>query len=714
MRLTLPLLFLSTIFIYSCRNSTTIELIAYPTTEKKEHVDTYHNVDVPDPYHWLEDDMSDETASWVTAQNKVTNAFLNKISFKDDLQKRIEELYDYERISAPFKEGNYKYFYRNTGLQDHSVVYRSRIDSEQEPEVFLDPNSFSEDGTTALRGMSFTKDGGMVAHMITEGGSDWRKVIVADALTKEIIEDTLINVKFSGIAWKRKEGFYYSSYEQPGKGSQLSGKTQHHRLMYHKLGTPQSEDQLIYGGEKQPNRYISGRVTEDENYLVVSAAQNTSGNQLYVKDLRPPNAPFVQLQDDYLMRCRAVDNDGSKFFLYTNIGAPNYRLVSIDLDNPDPSNWKDVISESENVLRVNSGGGKFFASYLIDAKTAIKQFDMNGTLERDVQLPSIGSAFGFGAKKEDKDLYYIFTSFTYPSTIFKYDIESGESELYRKSEVDFEPENYEVNQVFYNSKDGTRIPMFIVHKKGIRLDGKNPTFLYAYGGFNISLTPSFSSTRIVWLENGGIYAQPNICGGGEYGEKWHLAGTKMNKQNVFDDFIAAAEYLIDENYTSSQYLVISGGSNGGLLVGATMTQRPDLAKVALPAVGVMDMLRYHTFTAGAGWAADYGTADESPEMFEYLRKYSPYHALEDGVSYPATLVTTADHDDRVVPAHSFKFAARLQEVHQGINPVLIRIETRAGHGSVSTKQRLELEADRYAFVWANMGVVPKLGRRVLD
>jgi prolyl oligopeptidase len=704
--------------LYACKaneDQSSDSPIVYPETAKVEHTDTYHGVEVPDPYNWLEDDMSAETAQWVAAENEVTNSYLEGIPFRDALKNRLEELMDYERVSAPFKEGEYEYFYKNDGLQDHSVLYRTPAgQTDAAPEVFLDPNSFSEDGTVGLRGVSFTKDGSLAAYMITEGGSDWRKIIVIDAESKEMIGDTLIDVKFSGLSWKGKEGFYYSSYDNPKETSELSAKTQHHKLYYHKLNNPQSEDVLVYGGEKQPNRYINGSVTEDGNYLVVSAAQNTSGQQLYVQDLRKPNSPFIQLQDDYMASCSYVDNQGSLFYLYTNIDAPNYRVVKVDIATPDQSNWVDVIPESDNVLRASTGGGKLFGNYLVDAKTAIKQFDMDGKLEREVQLPGIGSAGGFGAKKEDTYLYYSFTSFTYPPTIFKYDIASGESEMYRKPEIDFDPEAYETKQVFYNSKDGTKIPMFITYKKGIKMDGTNPTYLYAYGGFNISLTPSFSSSRIVWLENGGIYAQPNLRGGGEYGEEWHKAGTQMKKQNVFDDFIAAGEYLIKEGYTSHDYLAIAGGSNGGLLVGATMTQRPDLAKVALPAVGVMDMLKYHTFTAGAGWAADYGTAEDSPEMFEYLKGYSPYHNLKEGVAYPATLVTTADHDDRVVPAHSFKFAARLQEANEGTNPVLIRIETKAGHGSVSTKQQIELAADMYAFTWENMGIEPKLLEKVAN
>ena len=687
-----------------CQNN--VQQINYPDTRESDHVDIYHGVEVADPYRWLEDDMSDETADWVKTQNKSTFRYLNKIRFRRKLEKRIKSLNNYEKVGAPFKEGEYEYFYKNTGLQNHSIVYRQPVGNSEKPEVFLDPNKFSKDGTVALRGLSFSEDASLATYMITEGGSDWRKILVIDVETQKIIEDTLKDVKFSGVSWRGNKGFYYSSYDNPKDKSALSAKTQLHKLYYHRLGTSQSADQLVYGGEKHPNRYISGYVTEDQNYLVISASQNTSGNQIYVMDLNNPNQTIVQLEDDYFSRCSVVDNDGSKFFLYTNIDAPKYRLISVKLNRP--SKWIDVIPESENVLRVGSGGGYFFANYLVDAKSEIKQFNYKGALVRTVKLPGIGSAGGFGAKKDEKELYYSFSSYTYPSTIFKYDIEKGESSLYRKPKIDFEPSNYVTEQVFYQSKDFTKISMFITYKKGLERNGQNPTILYGYGGFNISQTPRFSTTNIVWLENGGVYAVANLRGGGEYGEKWHLAGTKLNKQNVFDDFIFAGEFLVDNGYTSNEYLAIRGGSNGGLLVGATMIQRPDLMKVAIPAVGVMDMLRYHQFTAGAGWAADYGTADDSPEMFEYLRKYSPVHALVSGVSYPATLVTTSDHDDRVVPAHSFKFIAGLQKAHTGDNPVLIRIQTNAGHGSVSMDQRMKLSADIFAFIWKNMGVTPKL------
>jgi len=695
---------------YSQENGSN-EALNYPSTAKTEYEDEYFGNKVPDPYHWLEDDESEETADWVVQENKVTFGYLDQIDFRDEVKKRLEQLLDYERISAPFIEGEYEYFYKNDGLQDHSILYRTEKGKDT-PEVYIDPNEFSDDGTIGLRGVYFTKDGTMSVHLISDGGSDWRNVITMNVVNKEVIEDTLVNVKFSGISWRKNEGFYYSSYDKPLDGSQLSAKTQRHKLYFHKLGTSQNEDKLVYGGDRQPNRYISGFVSEDQNYLIVSAAQNTSGNQIFIKDLAD-NGDFIQIQDDYMARCSPIDNRGPVFYLLTNIDAPNYRITKVDINNPGRENWEDVIPESENVLRAGTGGGKIFANYLVDAQTQIKQYNMEGDLEREVDLPGIGSAFGFGDKLEATELYYTFTSFTYPSTIFKYNIASGSSELYKSSEIEFVPEDYTTEQVFYKSKDGTSIPMFITYRKGMEKDGTNPTYLYGYGGFNVSLTPSFSAFRVLWLENGGIYAQPNLRGGGEYGEEWHHAGTKMNKQNVFDDFIAAGEYLIENKYTTNEYLVIVGGSNGGLLVGATMTQRPDLAQVALPAVGVMDMLRYHTFTAGAGWSSDYGTSEDSEEMFQYLKKYSPYHALTPGTNYPATMVTTGDHDDRVVPAHSFKFAARLQEYHDGNNPVLIRIQTRAGHGSVSTKQRIELATDQYSFVWYNMGIIPDVAKKAM-
>ena len=676
----------------------------YPETQKVDTVDTYFGTEVADPYRWLEDDRSAETEAWVEAQNEVTFDYLNQIPFRGKIKDRLTELWNYSKEGSPRKHGEYYYTYKNDGLQNQWVVHRKKgMDGEEE--VFLDPNTFSEDATTSLAGTSFTEDGSLLAYLISEGGSDWRKIIVMNAEDKSIVEDTLKDVKFSGASWKGNDGFFYSSYDKP-KGSELSAKTQMHKLYYHKLGTPQSEDELIFGGEEMPRRYIGASVSEDNKFLFVSASKSTSGNELYLKRLDQPNSEFKPVVIGFDSESYVAETKGDMLYIVTNMDAPNKRLVKVNANNPAPENWVDVIPETDNVLSVGTAGGYIFANYLVDVKTEIYQFDFDGKEIRKVELPGIGTAGGFGGEKEDTTLFYSFTSFTYPSAIFQYDIESGESELYWKPAIDFNPEAFDTKQVFYESKDGTKIPMFITHKKGLELNGKNPTYLYAYGGFNVSLRPSFSVARLVWLEQGGIYAQPNLRGGGEYGEAWHKAGTKMQKQNVFDDFIAAAEYLKAQKYTDTQHLAISGGSNGGLLVGATMTQAPDLCQVALPAVGVMDMLRYHTFTAGAGWAYDYGTSEDSKEMFEYLYGYSPVHNIKEGVEYPATLVTTADHDDRVVPAHSFKFAANLQEKHAGENPVLIRIETNAGHGAGKpTDKIIDEQADKYAFTWYNMGYV---------
>ncbi len=675
--------------------------VSYPETQKIAHQDTYSGQTVEDSFHWLEYDTAQEVKSWVEAQNQVTFGFLDKIPYREAIRQRLEELWNYEKFSAPFTEGAFTYFFKNDGLQNHSVVYRQT--GKSDPEVFLDPNGFSKDGTTSLAGLDFSKDGSLAAYQISEGGSDWRKVIVLDAKTKKLLGDTLFDVKFSGISWKGQEGFFYSSYDKPKEGSALSGLTQYHKLYFHQLGTPQSQDKLIFGGEKTPRRYIAGYVTEDQRWLVITAAVATTGNELYIKDLSKPNSPIVPVVNNFDNEHYVVYSSGDDLFILTNLNAPNQRLVKVNASKPQPGNWTDVIAERAEPLSITTGGGFFFAQYLKDALSLVEQIGLNGKLIRKIELPGAGTASGFSGKVDEKTLYYSFTNYIYPSTIYAFDVASGKSTLHKKPNVKFNPEDFVSKQVFYTSKDGTKVPMMITHKKGLKLNGKNPAMLYGYGGFNISLTPAFSTSNIVWLENGGVYAVPNLRGGGEYGEKWHLAGTKMNKQNVFDDFIAAAEYLIKEGYTSSDYLAISGGSNGGLLVGAVMTQRPDLMKVALPAVGVLDMLRYHKFTAGAGWAYDYGTADESLEMFNYLKGYSPYHNLKDGTAYPATLVTTGDHDDRVVPAHSFKFAARLQQAHQGENPVLIRIETKAGHGAGKpTKMIIEEQADKWAFSFFNM------------
>jgi prolyl oligopeptidase len=700
------------VVLAACYRATVPDLPSkYPVSMKGDTVDQYFGESVTDPYRWMENDTSDEVANWVTEENKVTFGFLDKIPYRAEIKKRLEVLNDYEKLGSPFKRGDYIYYFRNEGLQNHSVLYR-RKGEKAEPEVFLDPNTFSKDGTTRLGSISFSKDGSRLAYQISRGGQDWTDAIVIDANTKQILEDTIQDIKFSGIAWQGNDGFYFSTYEKP-KGSQLSAKTQSHKLYYHKVGTPRKEDKLIFGDDKNPRRYVGAGLTEDERFLVVTAAISTTGNELYMQDLSDASGKLVPVVTNFDNTNQVIGNDKSRILLQTNRDAPNNRIVDFDFAKPAPENWKNIIPETENVLDAATGGGNIFASYTVDVKSQVKQYDLKGKFIREVELPGIGSTGGFGTEEEERELYYSFTSFTYPTTIFKYDIASGRSTLYTKPKVDFNPDDYETKQVFYTSKDGTKVPMFLVYKKGLQLNGKNPTWLYAYGGFNISLTPGFSPSRILWLENGGVYAQPNLRGGGEYGEKWHLAGTKMNKQNVFDDFIAAGEYLIKEKYTSSDYLAISGGSNGGLLVGATMTQRPDLAKVALPAVGVMDMLRYHKFTAGAGWAYDYGTADDSKEMFEYLRKYSPLHALKPNTAYPATMVTTADHDDRVVPAHSFKFAATLQDMNSGSSPVLIRIDTKSGHGASNLSKAIESTADQYAFTWYNMGIVPPMVKKGL-
>jgi prolyl oligopeptidase len=674
--------------------------IQYPETKKGETVDVYFDTKVSDPYRWLEDDKSAETGAWVKAQNEVTYGYLDKIPFRDELKKRMEKLWNYEKISAPFVEGKFTYYSKNNGLQNQSVIYRKGQDAKEE--VFLDPNTFSKDGTTSLGGLDFSKDGNKAAYAISEGGSDWRKVIIIDALSKKVLEDTLVDVKFSGISWRGNEGFYYSSYDKP-KGSELSAKTDQHKLYFHKLGTSQKEDKVIFGAD-QKRRYVGGYVTEDDKYLVISAANSTYGNELYIKDLTKANSPIVTIVDNFNSDNQIIENEGTKLFIETDLNAPNKRVVTVDVSNPKPENWKDFIKETQNILSPSTGGGYFFANYTKDAVSFVQQYDYNGKLVREIKLPAVGTAGGFGAKKNEKTLYYSFTNYTTPGTIYSFEPKSGKSDVYQKPIVDFKSDDYESKQVFYTSKDGTKIPMIITYKKGTKLDGKNPTILYGYGGFNISLTPSFSIANAVWLENGGVYAVANLRGGGEYGKKWHDAGTKLQKQNVFDDFIAAGEYLIAQKYTSSDFLAIRGGSNGGLLVGATMTQRPDLMKVALPAVGVMDMLRYHTFTAGAGWAFDYGTAQDNKEMFEYLKGYSPVQNVKKGVQYPATMVTTGDHDDRVVPAHSFKFAAELQEKQTGNNPVLIRIDVKAGHGAgKSVAATIQENVESQAFTLYNMG-----------
>lgn len=684
----------------SCGRSTN-ENLKYPDTRKGDVVDTIFGVPVADPYRWLEDDMSKETEEWVKAQNNITFGYLDKISYRDQIRERLMEIWNYEKFSIPFREDDYIYFAKNDGLQNQYVYYRQKEGGE--PELFLDPNSFSADGTTSLAEMGFSKDGSRLAYSISEGGSDWRKIIVMDTDTKQIIGDTIKDVKFSGISWKGNEGFYYSSYDKP-QGSELSAKTDHHKLYFHKMGTSQKEDKVVFGSDIK-RRYVDGTVTEDDRFLIVTAAESTTGNELYIMDLTVPNSSFIAIAGNFDNEHYVINNEGSRLFISTNLNAPNRKIVTVNANNPGIENWIDLIPETENVLNPATASGYLFAHYLRDAVSYIKQFDLNGQLIREIELPGPGTAGGFSGKKSDKDVYYSFTNYTTPTVMYKMDPETGKAEIYKKPEVRFNSDSYVSEQVFYESADGTKIPMIITYSKDTSRDGKNPTILYGYGGFSISETPEFSVTTALWLEMGGIYAVPNIRGGGEYGEKWHLAGTKMNKQNVFDDFISAAQYLTDNNYTSTPYLAVRGGSNGGLLVGAVMTQRPDMFAVALPAVGVLDMLRYHKFTAGAGWAYDYGTADDNPEMFRYLLGYSPVHNIKEGINYPATLITTSDHDDRVVPAHSFKFAATLQAKHSGTNPVLIRIETNAGHGAgTPVSKSIEQYADLFSFTLWNMGI----------
>lgn len=677
--------------------------IEYPMTVKGEVVDTYFDNQVADPYRWLEDDRSAETEAWVGAQNQTTQAFLEGIPYREKIADVVRNLLNYERISAPFKEGQYTYYYKNDGLQNQSVVYRQK--GTEEAEIFIDPNTFSDDGTVSLAALSFSEDGSLAAYQTSTGGSDWRDVYIINAKTKQQVGDTLVDVKFSGLSWYKNEGFYYSSYDKP-EGSELSEKTDQHKLFYHKINTPQSDDIKVFGHtDDEKHRYVGAGVSEDNRFLFVTAANSTSGNKAFLKDLKNPDKGFVTIKAGLDSDVYPLTTEGDTLYMVTNHAAPNTKIVTVNASAPGVDNWQDLIAETDSVLSPSTAGGYIFAEYMVDAISQVKQYDLSGELIRTVNLPDVGSAGTFSGKREDTSTYFTFTNYRTPTTIYNFDIGSGETSVFNKPATAFDSDQFESKQVFYASKDGTKVPMLITHHKDATLDGKNPTILYGYGGFNVSVTPSYSSTVAAWLELGGIYAVANIRGGGEYGKAWHNAGTQLQKQNVFDDFIAAGEYLIDNQYTSSEYLALRGGSNGGLLVGAVMTQRPELAQVALPAVGVLDMLRYHTFTAGAGWAYDYGTSEQSQEMFEYLLAYSPIHNVKTGVNYPATMITTADHDDRVVPAHSFKFAAELQDKHSGPNPTLIRIETDAGHGAgTPISKTIEQYADIYGFTLYNMGI----------
>lgn len=675
--------------------------VRYPVTRKTTDESVFFGHRVPDPFRWLEDDASKEVAEWIREQNEVTFDYLKSMPLRDGIGKRMAELWDHVRYSPPFREGEWTYYFRHDGLANHAAIYREKPGAD--PELFLDPNTFSEDGTTSLVNMGFSRDGGLAAYRISEGGSDWGSVRVISTDSPENILETLEGIKFSMLSWREREGFYYSRYPLPESASRLTGLTDRHELRFHRLGSRQSDDMLVFGGDSDPRRYITGVVTEDGRWLVVYAAVSTTGNDLHVQDLSRPGSPLICLAEGFDREYRVVHSEGDCLFVQTNLDAPNNRLVRIDMSDPEPGNWIDVIPERTEAMRASTGGGYLFAHYLVDALSEVEQVALDGEVVRRMELPGPGTAYGFSARPFEEEVYFVFTNYLRPAEIYAVDVSSGKTRPFRASGIDFDSSGYTSTQVFYESFDGTRIPMMVTHRRDASLDGSSPLLLSGYGGFNISRTPVFSVSAAVWLENGGICAVPNLRGGGEYGEAWHLAGTREKKQNVFDDFIAAAEYLISRGYTSAGNLAAAGGSNGGLLVGAAITQRPELFGAALPSVGVLDMLRYHLFTSGAGWAYDYGTADENEEMFMCLLDYSPLHNIEDGVCYPATLVTTADHDDRVVPAHSFKFAARLQEAQGCERPVLIRVDVRAGHGMGRPLSMLiDSEADRLAFALANL------------
>jgi len=680
--------------------------LKYPETRMVAQIDDYHGTKVADPYRWLEDDYSPETKAWIDAQNKVTFGYLAKIPQRERIKTRLTELWNYERYAVPFKEGGRYFYTKNDGLQNQSVLYT--MDAVDSPaRMLLDPNKFSADGTIALAGVAVSDDGNLMAYGTSSGGTDWQEWHVRDIASGADRPDLIQWVKTSSASWaKDGKGFFYSRYDQPDSTNTLKGVNYYQKLYYHKLGTPQSEDVLVYHRPDQKEWGFSGQVTDDGNYLVISVWQGTdTRNRVFYSELQTPDSKVVELLNDFDADYTFIDNIGTKFYFRTDLDAPRGRVIAIDITKPERANWKEVIPQTGNRLQVvNLVNDQFISEYLKDAHAEIQILSLGGKLLRQVSLPGIGSAGGFGGKRRDTETFYAFTSFTTPTTIFHYDVRTGKSEVFREPTVKFNPADYETKQVFYRSKDGTRVPMFITHRKGTRLNGRNPTLLYGYGGFDISLTPSFSVGTLVWLEMGGVFAEPNLRGGGEYGKEWHEAGMKLNKQNVFDDFIAAAEWLIANKYTSREKLAISGGSNGGLLVGACLNQRPDLFRAALPAVGVMDMLRFHKFTRGWAWTSDYGSPDD-PQEFKALRAYSPYHNIKPGTAYPATLVTTADHDDRVVPAHSFKYAAALQAAQAGSHPVLIRIETRAGHGAGKpTSKMIEETADKWTFLVHELGV----------
>ena len=686
---------------------TSVAQIKYPETRKVTQVDDYFGTKVSDPYRWLEDDKSAETATWVAAENKITQDYLSKIPFRVQVRKRLEEMWNYPKFTSPRKEGEYYYYYKNDGLQNQSILYRQKGLSGI-PEVFLDPNTMSKDGTAAVGSPAFSKSKKYAAYLIAQAGSDWQEGYAMEVATKKQLSDKVQWIKFSGIAWKGDEGFYYSRYPQPDEKSKMSKQNQFHAVYYHAVGTPQSSDVLIYEDKAHPLRNVNADVTEDERFLLIHTTEGTSGAEIWVKDLKNNQKNFSLLIKGFDTEANVIDNDGERLLVRTNADAPNYKVVSIDPKNPGKENWQTILPTRTKLLQsVGTAGGKLFADYLEDASTRVYQTNYKGILEREIKLPGIGTSGGFGGYREDKELFYNYTSFNYPPAIFRYDIASGKSTLFRKAEAKINADNYQTVQSFFTSKDGAKVPMFITYKKGLQLNGNNPTLLYGYGGFNIASTPSFSISNALFLEQGGVYVLVNLRGGNEYGEAWHKAGMLQNKQNVFNDLIGAAEFLIKNKYTNPDKLAMRGGSNGGLLIGAVMTQRPDLFKVAIPQVGVMDMLRYHNFTIGWAWATEYGRSDKEAD-FKNLIKFSPLHNLKKGVKYPATLITTADHDDRVVPAHSFKFAATLQADNDGTNPTLIRIETRAGHGAGKpTSKQIEELADIWSFVMYNLGMTFK-------
>ena len=688
----------------SCNSS---DKLNYPETLREDVVDNYFGKEVSDPYRWLEKDTSAATEAWVVEQNKLTYSYLENIKFRDALKNRITELMNYPKYGTPFKKNGKYYFYKNDGLQNQSILYRLNS-LDDEAEILLDPNELSADGTVALSQVSFSNNGKYMAYSIARSGSDWNEIYVMNLSTKQLLPDVIKWVKFSGIAW-HGDGFYYSAYDAPIAGMEYSNKNEYHKVFYHQVGTDQKADRIIFENKDFPLRNCVASVSDDEQYLYISETESTSGNSLYVKDLKKPNSKLTQIAPGFRHDYSVVDNINGKIYVLTNWGASKQRLMEIDPSKPQQNDWKVIIPETVDVIESASIiGGKIVAIYMIDAIHHAYAYDLTGQKEYEVKLPTLGSLSSFSGNKSDSEAFYSFTSYTYPPTIFRIDISKNESTLFRASEASFNPADFISEQLFYESKDGKMIPMTITYKRGLLKNGKNPVMLYGYGGFNISLNPSFNVMRIPFIEQGGIYVVANLRGGGEYGEEWHKAGTKLNKQNVFDDFIAAAEFLIREGFTSPDKLAINGGSNGGLLVGATMTQRPELFAAAIPEVGVLDMLRYHKFTIGWAWATDYGTSEESKEMFEYLKGYSPLHNVKAGVKYPATMIMTGDHDDRVVPAHSFKFAATLQHANDGSYPSLIRIDVNAGHGAGKPIGKIiDAQTDLWSFVMHHLGMNPQ-------